>query len=345
MKKIIRLKESELRRMISESVRRMVNEINYLDMPLGDFNERNKWFKAQADADFPEHGIKDSPNWQDTYDSLVKKKKEMDKKQKITDKQNAKKQAIQQKMDKMREKYNLYSKALDWAVNGTDEGFEDYDEMLNFFPIVIKLGLGKEKKVKAKIDSVINNGYSGVMKFNGKKYYITLNNCNIWMDDNCKVQVKLDNIKVKNDGINMHNFDIISTIEAMKAAFNRKVKQNVKYMMETNSSEGALNEGGHLYHKDEDGNVWTNSKETYRGVPGSTYIWHGEWSDPEILWDGVELNANDVEESLWYSYEEECKDNGENPTEEGYEDWLKEMGTDYIASQLDDLSWAAQGCP
>ena len=91
MKKIIKIKESELRRMISESVRRMVNEINYLDMPLGDFNERNKWFKAQADADFPEHGIKDSPNWQDTYDSLVKKKKEMDKKQKITDKQNAKK--------------------------------------------------------------------------------------------------------------------------------------------------------------------------------------------------------------------------------------------------------------
>lgn len=106
-----------------------------------------------------------------------------------------------------------------------------------------------------------------------------------------------------------------------------------------------LNEGGHLYYKDEDGKVHTNSKETYRGVPGSIYISHGEWADAEILWDGVELNANDVEEGLWYSYKDDCEENGEQPTEEGYETWLEEMGTDYIASQLDDLAWAAQGCP
>lgn len=106
-----------------------------------------------------------------------------------------------------------------------------------------------------------------------------------------------------------------------------------------------LNEGGHLYSKDEDGNVWTNSKDTYRGVPGSTYIWHGEWADPEIWWDGVELNATDVEDSLWYAYKDDCEDNGEEPTEDGYESWLEEMGTDYIASTLDDLAWAAQGNP
>ena len=106
-----------------------------------------------------------------------------------------------------------------------------------------------------------------------------------------------------------------------------------------------IKEGGHLYYKDEDGKVWTNSKETYRGVPGSTYIWHGEWSDPEVWWDGVELNANDIEESLWNSYKDDCEERGENPTEQGYEDWLEEMGTEYIASQLDDLAWAAQGNP
>ena len=103
-----------------------------------------------------------------------------------------------------------------------------------------------------------------------------------------------------------------------------------------------LNEGGHLYHKDEDGNVWTNSKETYRGVPGSVYIWHGEWSDPEVLWDGVELNANDIEESLWYSYEEYCDENGEKPTEDGFDEWVK---TEDIESYLDDAAWAAKGCP
>lgn len=232
------LRESKFRRIIAESVRKTLNEINYMDMPLGDFNERNKWFKQQADTDFPEHGIKDSPNWQDTYNSLVQKKKETDKKQKKLDKQNAKMQAFQQKMNKMRDKYNLYSKALSWAVNGTDDGFDGYNEMLDFFPIVIKMGLGKQKKVRAKIDSLTNNGFSGIMKFNGQQYYVTLNNCDIWMDDNCKVQVKLDNIKAENDNgdvINTHNFDVIATMEAMKTAFTKKVRENVKYMMQSNN--------------------------------------------------------------------------------------------------------------
>ena len=113
----------------------------------------------------------------------------------------------------------------------------------------------------------------------------------------------------------------------------------------SNAMKRVINEGGHLYYKDEDGNVHTNSKETYRGVPGSTYIWHGEWADPEVIWDGVSLNCEDIEESLWCSYKDDCEENGQEPTNEGYEAWLEEMGTDYIASQLDDLVWAAQGCP
>ena len=115
--------------------------------------------------------------------------------------------------------------------------------------------------------------------------------------------------------------------------------------MISESVKKVLMEGGHLYYKDEDGKVHTNSKETYRGVPGSVYISHGEWADAEILWNGVELNATDVEEDLWYSYKDDCEENGEQPTEQGYEAWIEEMGTDYIASQLDDLAWAAQGCP
>lgn len=119
--------------------------------------------------------------------------------------------------------------------------------------------------------------------------------------------------------------------------------------------KNVLMEGGHLYHKDEDGNVWTNSKETYRGVPGSTYIWHGEWSDPEILWNGVELNANDVEEGLYYAFKDACSDDWDREefekstgkplkeNEQCYEEWLKWMGTEWIASQLDDYVWAMNG--
>lgn len=104
-----------------------------------------------------------------------------------------------------------------------------------------------------------------------------------------------------------------------------------------------VSEAGHIYHKDEDGNVWTNSKETYRGVPGSTFIWHGEWSDPEVLWKGSELNVNDVEDSLWEDYEYACRERKEKPTNDGFEDWLEEKGPNYIASILDEVDWAING--
>ena len=129
-------------------------------------------------------------------------------------------------------------------------------------------------------------------------------------------------------------------IRLTESDLHRIVKESVKRVLRENSR--IIKEGGNLYHKDEDGNVWTNSKETYRGVPGSTYISHGEWADPEVLWNGVELNANDIEECLWYSYKDDCEERGEKPTEQGYESWLEEMGTEYIASQLDDLA-NAQG--
>ena len=74
-------------------------------------------------------------------------------------------------------------------------------------------------------------------------------------------------------------------------------------------------------------------EETYRGVPGSKFIWHGEWSDPEVLWKGISLNVNDIEDELWYSYKDDCTENNIKPTEDDFENWLKRMDTDYIASE------------
>lgn len=94
-----------------------------------------------------------------------------------------------------------------------------------------------------------------------------------------------------------------------------------------------LNEAGDLYGHYEDGTPFTNSKNTWRGVEGTTFISHGEWSDPEIWYKGKELNANDIEEGLWSQYQEECSENNEQPTEQGYEQWLE---TQDLASYLDD---------
>lgn len=79
-------------------------------------------------------------------------------------------------------------------------------------------------------------------------------------------------------------------------------------------------------------------EETYRGVPGSTYIWHGEWSDPEVLWKGINLNANDIEDGLWYSYKDYCEENNTKPTEENFEDWLDKIGTEYIVSTFNAIA-------
>lgn len=96
-------------------------------------------------------------------------------------------------------------------------------------------------------------------------------------------------------------------------------------------------EGGHLYWQDDNGTIYTNSKEKYRGVPGTTLVWHGENADSEIFYKGESINFNDVEDSLWYQYKEDCEERNEQPTEQGYEEWIEEVGTGYIAATLDDF--------
>jgi len=65
------------------------------------------------------------------------------------------------------------------------------------------------------------------------------------------------------------------------------------------------------------------SDNTWRGVPGTLFIWHGEWSDPEIVYNDISLNGNEIEDALWNNYVDNCKETGEKPTETGYEKWVK----------------------
>lgn len=48
-------------------------------------------------------------------------------------------------------------------------------------------------------------------------------------------------------------------------------------------------------------------KNYWRGVEGVTMIWHGEWSDPELEYDGKVANYLDVENTMWERYKEECR--------------------------------------
>lgn len=84
-----------------------------------------------------------------------------------------------------------------------------------------------------------------------------------------------------------------------------------------------LNEGGHLFSQDDDGTVYTNSKETWRGVKGSKFIWHGEWSDPEVLYQGELYNAEELDAILWSNYKEYCEEEGITPSENDFDKWAE----------------------
>ena len=92
----------------------------------------------------------------------------------------------------------------------------------------------------------------------------------------------------------------------------------------------ALNEGGHLYWKDEDGNIHTNSRDTWHGVEGTVFISHGEWSDPEVLYDGEEINGTDLEDAAWDNYRYECESNKKKPSEEEFDNLPSEWFKDYL---------------
>lgn len=57
-----------------------------------------------------------------------------------------------------------------------------------------------------------------------------------------------------------------------------------------------------------------SEEATFRGVPGTKFIWHGEWSDPEIIYKGKSLNYWDVENGLWAQF---LEDTGHKDSESG----------------------------
>ena len=121
-------------------------------------------------------------------------------------------------------------------------------------------------------------------------------------------------------------------IRLTESQLHRMIKESVRQ---------ALNEAGHLYWEDEDGVTHTNSKELWRGVPGAIYVYHGEWSDPEIIYKNKSINYWDAEESLELSFQSDVED-GE--FEGSFEEWVSNQDKRYLASLLDDLVWALDGC-
>lgn len=124
-------------------------------------------------------------------------------------------------------------------------------------------------------------------------------------------------------------------VRLTEAQLNNIIKRTVKKVIKESA--------GNIYGSFDDGTKFTNAKDTYRGVPGTIFIWHGEWSDPEIWYKGCELNANDVEDGLWSMYKEDCEEEGLKPSDDGFDEWC-ESNRSLIESELDDIIWTMGEC-
>ena len=117
---------------------------------------------------------------------------------------------------------------------------------------------------------------------------------------------------------------VVNHIE-LREAVNKRVKHLVREMME----------GGHLFSQDpETGEVSTNSQETWRGIPGTKFIWHGEWADPEILYQGKLINGSELEDFFHNEWKYEMEEYGYDMD---YETWMNQKSPIELKCALDDM--------
>ena len=122
-------------------------------------------------------------------------------------------------------------------------------------------------------------------------------------------------------------------VRLTESELNRVIKESVKRILKESA--------GNLYWTDDNGNPHTNSKELWYGVPGAVFVYHGDWSDPEIIYKRKSINYWDAEESLEISYNDEVESGEFNGS---FEEWVNSQDKRYLASFLDDLVWALNGC-
>lgn len=70
----------------------------------------------------------------------------------------------------------------------------------------------------------------------------------------------------------------------------------------------------------------------FYGIYGIELVWHGAWSDPELIWHKRSFNYFDVENTLYSYYKEDCSENGETPNDDDFSVWVKKNA--YLAREI-----------
>lgn len=62
----------------------------------------------------------------------------------------------------------------------------------------------------------------------------------------------------------------------------------------------------------------------FHGLPDIKFVWHNTQSDPGVIYKGKYFNANEIDDSLWVSFEEYCSDTGVVDDYDMFEQWVSE---------------------
>ena len=116
----------------------------------------------------------------------------------------------------------------------------------------------------------------------------------------------------------------------IRNAVKRIIREN---KLNTRRRNRVIRESGDLYGHYDDGTPFTNSKKRFHGIPGTVFIYHGEWSDPEVWYDGEEYNASMFEDTFWDMYKTECEEEGKEPSEQEYDN----LPTEWFEDKFQDI--------
>ena len=77
------------------------------------------------------------------------------------------------------------------------------------------------------------------------------------------------------------------------------------------------------------------------GIYPIQFIWHNEWSDPELKAYGKTVNVHDIEDGLYERFYEESQEKGirfaeMNDESRAFEDWML-SNKDYVRQEFKDL--------
>ncbi|QIW88605.1 hypothetical protein P59_236 [Bacillus phage P59] len=62
----------------------------------------------------------------------------------------------------------------------------------------------------------------------------------------------------------------------------------------------------------------------WKYFPEANFIWNGEWSDPELEYQGEIINMHIIEDTMWDRFNDHCEEEGLEATEENFTLYCKD---------------------